>query len=245
MQSYLGDYPGARSNPNQKFIRAVNSVINQTDPNWELIIVSDGCKITEEIYNERFSRYKNIKFKMVEKPKETTMYTGDTPYYRGKPRAEGVKMAEGDWISYLDADDFYKKDAVANIRFAINKNKGKKYLFNVIIVENVFQMAVVKRMHEVHPGRKGNYLIKSDYYEIDGLDSYWFDQGFTTPPTGTAFIIHKNGWPKHNWGDAEGAVSEDMVFVQKILEDKEEVKYVAPVAIAHYVRCHYAGRWDY
>ena len=42
MQSYLGEYPGARSNPKYKFVRAVNSFLLQKHPDKELIIVSDG-----------------------------------------------------------------------------------------------------------------------------------------------------------------------------------------------------------
>ena len=111
MQSYLGEYPGARSEPKKKFIRAVNSLKTQTDQDWELIIVADGCSDTEEVYNKEFKDDDRIKFKMIEKPKDTEMYGGEEiTYYRGKPRAEGVKMATGDWISYLDADDIYKKD---------------------------------------------------------------------------------------------------------------------------------------
>ena len=35
MQSYLGDYPDSRKNPEEKFIRAVNSFLKQTNKNTE------------------------------------------------------------------------------------------------------------------------------------------------------------------------------------------------------------------
>ena len=245
MQSYLGDYPGARSEPKKKFIRAVNSIVNQTDSNWELIIVSDGCKITEEVYNREFKDDSRIKFKMVEKPKDTMMYEGDNSYYRGKPRAEGVRMATGDWISYLDADDIYIKDGVDKIKKGIKKHKDKRYIFNLVMIENIFHMAVVQRMHELYPNRKENHIIFSDLFKIDGLDSHWFQCAFQSVPMGTAFIIHKNGWPKHEWGDADGASSEDMIFAEGILLDEEEKKHFGLAVIPFYVRCHYNGRWDH
>ena len=65
MQSFLKDYPGARSDPERKFIRAVYSVISQTNQNWELVIVSDGCSITEKLYNDYFREYDNILFEKV------------------------------------------------------------------------------------------------------------------------------------------------------------------------------------
>ena len=53
-------------------------------------------------------------------------------------------MVTGDWISYLDADDIYAKNGVEQIKKAIKKHKDKRYIFNLIIVENLFHLAVIK-----------------------------------------------------------------------------------------------------
>ncbi len=247
MQSYLSDYVGARSNPEAKFIRAVNSIINQNNPDWELIIVADGCKITEDLYNKNFKKNEKIRFKFIEKPDNTRMYEGDVVYFRGMPRAVGVEIAKGDWICYLDTDDMFKPYAIDKIIKGIKKhNKDIKYLFNLCICENIFQYAVTKRMNEKHSNRKHNDIILSEPYEIEGLESYWFDNGYNYIPTGTAFLIHRNGWPKHTWGDKIGGdnKSEDMVYVEKILTVEENHKEVAFITAPYYIRCHYRDRWD-
>ena len=69
MPSYLGEYPGSRSNPKEKFIRAVESFRLQDHSKKELIIVSDGCEITNSIYFERWLNDKNISLIRVEKQK--------------------------------------------------------------------------------------------------------------------------------------------------------------------------------
>jgi glycosyltransferase involved in cell wall biosynthesis len=61
MQSHLGDYPNSRSNPKQKFIRAVDSFLAQEYVDKKLIIVSDGCDITHQIYHDKYINYANIK----------------------------------------------------------------------------------------------------------------------------------------------------------------------------------------
>ena len=95
MASYLGPYPGAASNRDRKFVRAVNSYKKQTYQNKELIIVSDGCSITIELYNRFFSNDSDIK--LIQIPKQQL--------YSGEMRNSALKIASGDIISYLDSDD--------------------------------------------------------------------------------------------------------------------------------------------
>ena len=95
MASYLLPYPGAATNRDRKFIRAVNSFKKQTYQNKELIIVSDGCPITIQLYDRFFSKDTNIK--LVQIPKQQL--------YSGEMRNSALKVADGDIISYLDSDD--------------------------------------------------------------------------------------------------------------------------------------------
>lgn len=95
MASYLLNYPGAASNRDKKFIRAINSFKKQTYQNKELVIVSDGCPLTVELYNNFFSNEPNIKLLQI--PKQ--------PLYSGEMRNVALGLVDGDIISYLDSDD--------------------------------------------------------------------------------------------------------------------------------------------
>jgi len=93
----LSYYEGCASNRVEKFIRSVNSFINQTYKNKELIIVSDGCDIAEDIYIDKFSNCSDIVFVKQEK---ASLISGST-------RNRGISLSTGDWICYLDSDDFF------------------------------------------------------------------------------------------------------------------------------------------
>lgn len=77
---------------------AVDSVVNQSFPNWELIIVDDGStdntKDKIEFYSDTYS---NIKYKKIENI--------------GCAGAKniGIRRANGRYITFLDSDDKYKK----------------------------------------------------------------------------------------------------------------------------------------
>lgn len=95
MASYLLNYPGCATERDKKFVRAVNSFKKQTYQNKELIIVSDGCPLTVELYNKFFSN--DINIKLIKIPKQ--------PLYSGAMRNVAIDNADGDIISYLDSDD--------------------------------------------------------------------------------------------------------------------------------------------
>ncbi|MBR6252735.1 MAG: glycosyltransferase family 2 protein [Clostridia bacterium] len=91
MEMYLGE--------------AIDSVINQTMgfENIQLILVNDGStdnslKIMEE-YGKKHSNIKIINLKQK---------SGAA----GKPRNEGIKQVEAEYMMFLDPDDFYDKEAL-------------------------------------------------------------------------------------------------------------------------------------
>ena len=82
-----------------KFIKeTINSVLNQTYNNWELIIVDDcSTDDTEEIVNAiKDNRIKFLK--------------NSTNSGAAISRNKAIKEAKGKWIAFLDSDDLWKSE---------------------------------------------------------------------------------------------------------------------------------------
>lgn len=251
MQTYLGDYPGARSNPIEKFHRMVKCFLKQTNPNWELIIVSDGCDITMDEYEKYYIDNPKIKFAYVTKPKDTLMYAESTgeKYFRGQPRQIGLEIATGDWVGYVDSDDFILINAVENLIEAIKKTQQSGYpgppvkaISNQATIKNVMYADFTAKARE-----KGLVDVPvSNPITIPGLGGEWqvFKFEDTKLSLGTVSIFHERTWPKHKWIDSIGNCSEDMLFV-KPFTINPLAQNTDTMAIPYYVVCHYSKKWDY
>lgn len=98
--SYLGEYRTAASDRETKIVRAVNSVINQSLQDFEIIVVADGCERTVELMN----------------PLPVTTYLiPKAKTWSGVPRNTGIEQANGDYIVYLDIDDLFGENHLKNI----------------------------------------------------------------------------------------------------------------------------------
>lgn len=77
--------------------RAIKSIRNQQFPDWELIIVDDGCidGITPEIL-DKFAEHDD-RIKVIHKTNEN----------RAIARNAGMDTATGEWICWIDSDDEY------------------------------------------------------------------------------------------------------------------------------------------
>lgn len=80
---------------------AIESVLNQSYKNWELIIIDDGSrdntKSAVATYMERDDRIK---------------YHFQSNGGAGAARNTGLRMAKGDYVTFLDSDDQYLKDKI-------------------------------------------------------------------------------------------------------------------------------------
>jgi len=148
MASYLGFYPGRNTNPDKKFIRAVNSFLKQTYENKELVIIADGCKQTEEIYEKFFKQYDNIK--LVSIPKQQI--------YSGECRNAGLNIATGEIISYLDNDDVLGKKHLETIMEQFTDDVDLVYYDDYLVMSKDFK-TLQKRIVETRYGSIGTSSI--------------------------------------------------------------------------------------
>ncbi|WP_178986378.1 glycosyltransferase family 2 protein [Winogradskyella helgolandensis] len=80
--------------------RTISSVLNQTYPNWELLLVDDAS--TDQI--------KAILKPYIDKDSRIKLYSHKNNKGAAKARNLGTKMALGNYIAFLDADDLWESN---------------------------------------------------------------------------------------------------------------------------------------
>lgn len=242
MQSYLGEYPGSRSDSDVKFIRAVNSFINQTYKNSELIIVSDGCDITHRLYYEYFKTNDRIKYVYVDKDTLNMYEVDGGKFYRGFPREVGRTLVTGDITTYMDSDDFILPKHIENIQSEWVKHNGISWLINLSWYENIDRLEnpIIEYDDTIFPPDKSKII------KIDGLPSEWIPykniitDKIVVIPLQTCTFSHSSEIDV-KWVDTSDT-SEDITFNKSVRSKyKNGNFYIEPT----YVRCHYPNRWDY
>ncbi|MEI8128131.1 MAG: glycosyltransferase [bacterium] len=103
---------------------AINSVISQSYQNWELIIVDDGsCDNSVDIIKSYCEKDDRIKFFQHENGqnkglKETLLL--------------GIEHASGEWIAFLESDDYFAPDNLSKKIEIIKKYPEVKLVFNKV-----------------------------------------------------------------------------------------------------------------
>jgi glycosyltransferase involved in cell wall biosynthesis len=161
MASYLDEYTDGKhksaTNREYKFERAVDSFINQSYKNSELIIVSDGCEKTNKIYNEKYSSYNNIKLISLDKQ----------PLFSGNVRQAGIKSATGDLICYLDSDDIFDPEHLSTIDKCVTK-QHQWFFYNDYLYDGK-----QKQMRDVIP--QFSRIGTSSFCHKKSLNVKWVD----------------------------------------------------------------------
>lgn len=106
--SYMGPYPSAAHNREDKLPRAIYSCLNQTFDDFEIHVICDGCdksfNIVSKIFDLRLRKWKIERSKL----------------WSGRPRNKGIEEAQGEFIVYLDADDIWGENHLKIISEGIN-----------------------------------------------------------------------------------------------------------------------------
>lgn len=119
-----------------KFIKeTIQSVLNQTYENWELVIVDDCSNDNTEEIVESFND-KRIKYHKLEKNSGAAV-----------ARTTAMKMAIGNYMAFLDSDDLWKKEKLEKQLEFMKKNN---YNFTCTAYEQIDE-----------EGNKLNKIIKT------------------------------------------------------------------------------------
>ena len=101
----------------------IESVINQTYEDWELIIVDDGSKDNSiEIINSYVNKY----------PEKIRLLTHPNNENRGLKETVklGVKNATGDFVAFVESDDYIRKDYLEKKLEILKKFPDIKFIYN-------------------------------------------------------------------------------------------------------------------
>lgn len=106
--------------PALKHLReTVKSVMSQVYDNWELCLVDDGSnEMSIGSYLEKINNDSRIKIKI------NTENRGIS-----KASADALKMASGEYVSFLDHDDLLEPDALLEVVKALNVNPTAKLIY--------------------------------------------------------------------------------------------------------------------
>jgi len=157
----------------EKYLKkCINSVINQSYQNWELIIVNDcSTDHSEKIINDFINKDSRIKIINKEKNEKTLL-----------ARIDGIKIAKGEFITFLDSDDWFHKNALHSL------------IDNILTTKADIVCASWKRVFD-------NYGIistkKTNFYINKLIEGVYNTENFNHDFKFSLFAIH--GIPIVNW----------------------------------------------
>ena len=191
----------------QNYIKeALESIVMQTIgfEHLEVIMVNDcSTDRSGEIIDEYASKYDN--FKAIHLPENSGA--------AGKPRNTGINAAQGEYLMFLDPDDYYEEDACET-------------LYSKIVEEDVD--IVFGRYYYILNGKRLNRKSFSPFKD-NGIKINSIDEDkrlFTTAPSVWTKIVKKSFIGENNITFLEGIPGQDAVFVVNMFLKAEGIVYL-------------------
>lgn len=179
--------------------RAIDSVLSQSYNNIELIVVDDNDPNTEyrqenEIIMQKYKGNNNVKYIKHLKNKNGAA-----------ARNTGIKEATGEYITFLDDDDFFLKNRIENMVKVLEKNDKYDCAYSSFAYVKNGKIISVKEANQ-----KGNLLL-----DILSQNSFF--------GTGSNIFFRKKAIDKIGMLDEEFIRHQDMEYMARFFEYGEVI----------------------
>jgi len=151
--------------------KAVNSVLNQTFQNFEIIIINDGS--TDEITNKKLSNYAKPKTKVIQISNQGPSVARNT----------GIQEARGEYILPLDADDTIENTYLEKAVKILEANNDVsivccdcRLIVNYILFKRIYYNRINYKFPEYLLFRAGyhftvaSFFRKSEWEKVGGFN---------------------------------------------------------------------------
>ena len=133
---------------------AIESVLNQTYPNWEMLVIDDGSKDNSvNIINEYCQ--KNERIKLLQHENGCNKGLAETVQL-------GIKNANGNWIVFLESDDSLTPDYLEKKLAFIISNPKAEFIFSD---NNIIGSKEKIEAYEDYKVRQQKRYLKHDFHK--------------------------------------------------------------------------------
>lgn len=179
--------------------RCLKSILNQTYSNYEVIIVNDGSPDNSdniiksyEKEDKRFKGYKKVNGGLSD------------------ARNYGLKYATGDYLIFIDADDYIENNYLEKVNDVLEKNKDIDVLkFKIKLVdegENLIRME--------NGLNKEGVTSFEELVKLEFLEPAW------------SYVYKLSFWKENNFTYLKGMIHEDFGLTPEILMKANKIYYL-------------------
>ena len=155
-------------NKENHIINTINSVLNQSYKNFELIVVNDGSTDNSlEIANKCLTNFEN---KKIINQKNRGL---------SGARNTGVYKSEGELVAFLDADDTWHPDFLKHI-YDLYINFPEASLYGTNYLEKYDENNILEPKTNLDANLKNKSFIVKDFFEANYFQSIVCQSSFAT-----------------------------------------------------------------
>lgn len=196
--------------------KCLSSVFDQTFSDYEVIVVNDGSTDnSEKIIDKYLKKYSNLKYFF----KENGGLSSARNY--------GFKKAKGDYLLFLDSDDYYESDLLLKLNDSVDDCDIIRFG-----VQDIYDDGSIIKYNE------------HGFDKINGLNGFEKICKYHYVEIACAYCYKRKFWIDNNFRFADGTYHEDFGLIPLVLINGTSVKSIDYIGYNYYQRSNSISKCD-